>query len=76
MEKTFYWLGGIGAFILLIVSITTTPNAFEWIELTVNSYPMFFINWAMYCLVYCLILYGMYWLIKKISIKKVLKKGV
>lgn len=73
MKKIFYWVGGIGSFILLLISIKTTPNAFEWLELNMYSYPNFFINWVIYEIVYLLILYGIYYLITKIINKK---KGV
>ena len=57
MKKVFYWVGGIGSFILLLISIKTTPNAFEWLELSMYSYPNFFINWAMYEIVYLLMVF-------------------
>ena len=42
MKTIFYWFGGIGSIILLLVSIATTNNPFEWVQLSVNSYQKFF----------------------------------
>lgn len=71
MKTIFYWFGGIGSIILLLVSITTTNNPFEWIQLPVNSYQKFFIHWVVYDIIYLSILYGIYCITLKIK-----KKGV
>lgn len=73
MKKVFYFVGGIGTFILLLVSIYTINNPFEWIQLTQNSYPNFFIHWIVYDIIYLLILYVIYCITLKIINKK---KGV
>lgn len=73
MKKVFYCVGGIGTFILLLVSINTINNPFEWVQLPQNSYPKFFIHWVIYDIIFLLILYGIYCITLKIFNKK---KGV
>ena len=73
MKTIFYWFGGIGSIILLLVSIYIINNPFGLVKLTQNSYPKFFIYCVIYDIIFLLILYGIYCITLKIINKK---KGV
>lgn len=70
MKKAFQILSGIGTIFLLIIAILTTKDPFEWLEgLTMIStgYPKFMINWIGFCMVYLGIIWGIYFILDKIT---------